>query len=923
MTTISSGVGLVSGINYTQLITGLTAVDQSEINSVGARINNLSNQDTALTSLSTLVTSLKLSSASFISSSIFKATTANSANTSIIGATGGIGTPPGNYNFTVQQLASASQIVTQGFSNSTANLGLSGTITLQTGGGNVDGVAQLATLNGGAGVARGSIKITDRSGTSSTVDLSDAVSIQDVVNDINSSSGADVSASISDDHLVLTDTSGGTGSLSVANTGGTTTAANLGLTTASTGNTLTGNSLTALTSTTSLNSLNDGNGVRTSNGLNDFSVTAGGTTFNVQLSNTVKTVNDVVKAINTAGASAGVTAAISTDGTGLTLTAAGGGPISVTALNGSAASDLGLLGSSTTGTLVGDRVASALSGPLLRDLNGGDQINPSGTPPVASTLPQYGTISINGQSVDLSSARSLDDVISGINASNTGVTAAINSYGDGISLTSTSNTPFTVADGTGNLASYLKIAGTSTATATGSELDSNNLNLRYISTNTQLSTLNGGAGISKGSITLTDGSARSQVINLSGANINTVGDVINAINNSGMALHASINKAGNGIQIQQTGTGTGTASITESGGGSTASSLGILGTFSGGALNGSFQKSITIAPTDTLANIATKINDAGVGVAASIINDGSSGSPFRLSISSRNSGSAARLLFDGSAAGLTATSLVKGQDAVLIYGGSANGTGGLLSTSSDNTVTGLVPSLTLNLTGVGSTTVSVTSDTSQVATAVQTFVTNYNAVITNIANVTNFDATNNANIGILFGNSTVLQVQQALGQFANTNYNSSIGGSLSGLGSIGITVGTDGTLTLDSDALNSVLASDPTDVQNLFTKNVPAVAQDLTQNPPVQSSPAIEGIGATLSDLVTRFTDSSTGILFDASTAIESQETQLTTQQTLLTTLLKSKQSQLATTFANLETTLSGLQSQGTSISSISSTLSA
>ena len=234
-----------------------------------------------------------------------------------------------------------------------------------------------------------------------------------------------------------------------------------------------------------------------------------------------------------------------------------------------------------------------------------------------------------------------------------------------------------------------------------------------------------------------------------------------------------------------------------------------------------------------------------------------------------------------------------------------------------------MPSLTLSLTGVGSTTVSVSSDTTKIATAVQSFVTNYNAVITNIANVTNFDATNNANIGILFGNSTVLQVQQALGQFANTNYNSSIGGALSGLGSIGITVGIDGTLTLDSDALNSVLASDPTDVQSLFTKNVPAVAQDLTQTPPVQGSPAIEGIGATLSDLVTRFSDSSTGILFDATTAIESQETQLTTQQTLLTTLLKAKQSQLATTFANLESTLSGLQSQGTSISSISSTLSA
>ena len=220
------------------------------------RINNLSNQDTALTSLNTLVTALKVSSASFISSSDLQSHQRHQrANTNIINATGGVGTPPGNYNFTVQQLASASQIVTQGFSNSTANLGLSGTITLQTGGGNVDGVAQLATLNGGAGVARGAIKITDRSGTSSTIDLSDAVSIQDVVNTINSNSSADVTASITDDHLVTTPTlPAAPCTLSVSNTGGSTTAADLGLTTASTGNTLNGASLTALTSSTSLNS---------------------------------------------------------------------------------------------------------------------------------------------------------------------------------------------------------------------------------------------------------------------------------------------------------------------------------------------------------------------------------------------------------------------------------------------------------------------------------------------------------------------------------------------------------------------------------------------------------------------------------------------------------------------------------------------
>src|SRR5271155_3453153 len=115
---LAASVGPISGINYGNLINGLTAVDQAEVTSIGGRINTLQQQDTALQGLNALVTGLKISSASFISSSIFRSTTATSADPSIINAPSGIGTPIGNYSFTVQQLASASQQVTQGFSSS-------------------------------------------------------------------------------------------------------------------------------------------------------------------------------------------------------------------------------------------------------------------------------------------------------------------------------------------------------------------------------------------------------------------------------------------------------------------------------------------------------------------------------------------------------------------------------------------------------------------------------------------------------------------------------------------------------------------------------------------------------------------------------------------------------------------------------------
>ena len=438
-----------------RLITGLTGVDQVGINAITNRLTKLNTQDNALTTLNTLVTGLKISSASFLSSAIFRATSTNSANPGVLSATGGIGSPTGNYSFSVQRLAAASQQVTQGFSDSTTPLGLSGNFTVQTGGGRLDDVASLTQLNGGSGVARGSIRITDGSGASSVIDLSGAVNVNDVISAINSASGVSVTAKLDGDHLTLADNSGGAGAPKVANIGGTTTAADLGLTGTSAGGTLTGTSLTKINASTSINSLNDGNGIRAfGNNSVDFTITGSGGPFSVSLSG-AKTIGDVIKDINSSGSSAGVTAAVSSDGNSITLTDSGGGPISVAA-NGSslAAYDLGIPGNSASGTLTGDRITSQLSGPLLKDLNGGNQ----GT---GSTLPTFGTINVNGTPVDLTNARSLQDVITGINNSGSGVTAAINDSGTGITLSSGAAGTFNISDGTGNLASFLGIAGTS------------------------------------------------------------------------------------------------------------------------------------------------------------------------------------------------------------------------------------------------------------------------------------------------------------------------------------------------------------------------------------------------------------------------------------------------------------------------------
>ncbi|HVS71383.1 MAG TPA: flagellar filament capping protein FliD [Phycisphaerae bacterium] len=909
---VSASIGPISGIDYGSLINGLIALDQEPIDQLSTRLGTMDQQNNALTSLSTQMTALKISAASFSSTSIFRSATATSANPSVVTATAGVGTPTGTYSFNVQRLASASQMVTQGFSNTTTALGLSGNLLMQLGGGVLNDPAKLSQLNGGSGVARGSIRITDSSGASTIVDLSHAVDINDVVNAINSSGSANVVAAVQGDHLQLTDSSTGAGALTVANVGGTTTATDLGLTGASAGGVLTGTSLTKMSGATSLDTLNDGLGVRNAGILSDFSVSTGSANIPVSLSG-LKTVGDVIAKINSLGQSSGISAAISADGNGITLSDTNGGPVTVAALNGSmAATDLGIQGTSSGASLVGSRITSSLEGPLLKDLNGGNQGQTGEVTPIP------GTITINSTTVDLSSANTLDDVIQAINKSGAGVTAALDNAGTGISLSSNAAS-FTVADGTGNLASFLNIAGTSTAGATGSSISSGDLHLAYASQNTLLSSLNGGAGVSTGQVRFTDGNGKAVTVDFTGNTVNTLGDVINKINASGLAISARINDTGDGILLTQTG-GTLAATAQDVNGGTMAQGLGLSGTFANNKKDGTQQKTIAIAATDTLNDVAQKINNAGAGVAASVLNDGSGGTPYRLSLSSRNSGQAGRLVFNGSAVGLNMTTLVQGQDAVMIYGGNATGSGGLLATNSTNTFTGLVPSMAVTLNGVGNSSITVNNDPSKVTSAVQSFVDNYNQVINTIATDTAFNAQDQTQNGVLFGNSTVQQLQDSMGQF--------IARAFSGVGqyrtitAMGISVNQDGTLTLDTDTLNQILATNPDDVRTFFTTNTKAVAADLTTNPPTQAQPAVEGFGATLSDMVTRFTDSQTGILFAASDAITNQETQLKQQQTDLATLLTAKRNRLTQQMANLESTIAGLKNQGTALNSLTSTTS-
>ena len=549
-----------------------------------------------------------------------------------------------------------------------------GTITIKRGG-FVNPATQLSQLNGGDGIARGAITITDRSGASQTIDLTASQTIDDVVNAINQATGVRVQASISGDALVLTDKTGQTGgNLTVSDVGNGTTAADLGLAGSVASSTLTGTGIVSLSGDTQLSSLNDGNGVRKASGVPDFQITLkNGTTLAVDLGSST-TLQNVIDAINNASGNNGNLAA-SISGTHLVLTdnSGGAGTLSVSAINGSnAAADLGILGSEQGGgVLTGKRIISGLDTVLLQDVNGGSGVG---------TLGQVQLTDRSGASasIDLSGASTLNDVITAINGAGLGVKAAVNSAGDGIQLTDTTGSTASnliVADvGGGTTAADLHIA----ADTASNGVNSGDLNVRYISENTKLSTLDGGAGFQPGKFQITDSKGKSATVNLTGSTITTIGDVIQAINTSGVGVTASINSTGDGILLKDTAGGDGTMQVTDQGGGSAAASLNLAGSATGDQIDGAFRYKVTVTSDDTLSTLQQEFVNAKAPVYMNLLNNGGTSKPYQFMLGSTSSGTAGRLLIDTGSTGLSFSTLTPPADAVLQIGSAARATWFLL-----------------------------------------------------------------------------------------------------------------------------------------------------------------------------------------------------------------------------------------------------
>lgn len=245
---------------------------------------------------------------------------------------------------------------------------------------------------------------------------------------------------------------------------------------------------------------------------------------------------------------------------------------------------------------------------------------------------------------------------------------------------------------------------------------------------------------------------------------------------------------------------------------------------------GGDQQTVTVSvPTGTtLSGLKDLINrdSNNPGVRATIINDGSdSATAWHLVLSSSATGADSALGIDD-----TLTTLGDGDDwDAATFPDVTQGVNARLRVngfpasswieSQSNTVGSVIEGVTLTLkdrTTDGPVTLTVNEDSAAVKAKIESFVSGYNAIQDTIASLSSYNAATETR-GLLFGDAALQQMKRSLQNLTNRP----VAGipddnAYTNLSQLGLTSGTNGKLTIDSEKLTAALEENFDDVGRLF-----------------------------------------------------------------------------------------------------------
>jgi flagellar hook-associated protein 2 len=209
---------------------------------------------------------------------------------------------------------------------------------------------------------------------------------------------------------------------------------------------------------------------------------------------------------------------------------------------------------------------------------------------------------------------------------------------------------------------------------------------------------------------------------------------------------------------------------------------------------------------------------------------------------------------------------------------------GLAASSAGNSTSTAIDGLTLNLSAIGSSTVTVANDPSKATSALTNLVSTYNSFVGIYQNLTKYDTVSET-AGAMIGDATLNGINSTLARIIGGNAN---GASLS---SIGISLQVDGTLKLDNDKLTKSMADGGKAVSDLFGGD--------------------NGFSKQLGDQLTSWVGDH-GVLVGRTDSISKQLKDLSVRQTALNASMDSLTARYKAQFTALDTLMSKLNSTST-----------
>ncbi len=223
--------------------------------------------------------------------------------------------------------------------------------------------------------------------------------------------------------------------------------------------------------------------------------------------------------------------------------------------------------------------------------------------------------------------------------------------------------------------------------------------------------------------------------------------------------------------------------------------------------------------------------------------------------------------------------------------------------SQTNTVSNAIPGVTLSLASTGSDSVTVALNNSSINSAVSSFVSSYNQLITDINSQLQYNTTNKSS-GPLGGSATLQNLKSSLMSFIAQEAPGLTGNN--GLTSTyGLTQDTSGSgkLSFSSSTLDSILTSNPSQAQQYFSSMF-------------DGSPTANGVAGSggMINFLNTYTNPANGIILNKTNGINGDITNLSNQITLQQSMVQEQMGMYAKEFSQLESYIGTMQSTSTSM---------